>query len=382
MIRIFVGILCLSCYYTLFPQSGIHNFGNLQLHHKGHVGFHTHFINDGSFDRNLGLIGFYEADERLLISGAFSPTFFNFEVAVEDNLYLEVPVNIENSLHFIYGDIISARNSKSIYAKFKEQSYYQGESNHTKIDGYVAVEGQKDFMFPVGQGENLKPLHIKFIDDIFLARCGYFMENPDYPRSLASDMDTSKRDLSLSAISKKEFWLLSTSGRIQLTLSWDSESNISASAIDIQSIVVAGWSKHEKIWVNLGNASFEGDLDKGQVTSNIFNANDYEYFCHGFLFNSKSNEPGNYALSPNGDGINDYFSLAIIDQSPNNDLKVFNRAGQLVYEKSNYKDEFRGMGNRNIFQNKNYLPEGVYFYLLELKDISKKYQGYFYLVTD
>ncbi|MEN8790027.1 MAG: gliding motility-associated C-terminal domain-containing protein [Flavobacteriaceae bacterium] len=355
--------------------------GNLKLHQKGSLGFHTDLINDGSFDRNLGLIGFYKADDGLLISGAFSPTFHNFEVAVEDHLYLEVPVYIENSLHFIYGSIISKRNNKSIYTKFKEQSNYQGESQLTKIDGYVAVEGQKDFLFPVGQGDFLKPLHLKFIDDLFFARCGYFKENPDFPRSLASEMDTSKRDPSLSAISNREFWHLSTSGRIQLTLSWDSESNISASAEDVSSIVVSGWSKHEKIWINLGNASFEGDLDQGRVTSNIFNANDFEYFSHGFLFNSKSNEPGNYALSPNGDGINDYFSLAIIDQSPNNDLKVYNRAGQLVFEKSNYKDEFRGIGNRNILIN-THLPDGVYFYLLELKDINKKYQGYFYLTTE
>ncbi|MGB5236988.1 MAG: gliding motility-associated C-terminal domain-containing protein [Flavobacteriaceae bacterium] len=375
-------LILLFVVQTSVSQSVVRNVGNLKLHQKGSLGFHTDLINDGSFDRNLGLIGFYKADDRLLISGAFSPTFHNFEVAVEDHLYLEVPVNIENSLHFIYGDIKSERSSKSIYSKFNHKSYYQGESDLTKIDGYVTVEGQKEFRFPVGQGENIKPLHIKFIDDNFLARCGYFMENPDFPHSLASDMDTSKRDPSLSAISSKEFWLLSTSGRIQLTLSWDSESNISESATEIQSIVVAGWSKHEKMWVNLGNASFQGDLAKGEVTSNIFNANDYEYFTHGFLFNSKSNEPGNYALSPNGDGINDFFTLAIIDQSPNNDLKVYNRAGQLVYEKSNYKDEFRGMGNRNIFRNKNSLPEGVYFYLLELKDINKKYQGYFYLVTD
>ena len=53
----------------------VHNFGNLQLHEKGLVGFHTGFINDGNFDDNLGLIGFYHGEESLSISGAFSPTF-------------------------------------------------------------------------------------------------------------------------------------------------------------------------------------------------------------------------------------------------------------------------------------------------------------------
>jgi gliding motility-associated-like protein len=360
----------------------VRNIGNLKLHQRGSLGFHTNLINDGAFDRNLGLIGFYKPDDKLIISGAFSPTFHNLEVAVEENLHLDVPVNIGNSVNFIYGHIISGRANKSVYSKFKDKSLYQGESDLSHFDGYVAAEGYKSFEFPVGQHNKIKPLEIKFIDDVFLAKCAYFLENPDFPQSLASEMDTAKRDPSLAAISNREFWLLSTSGRVQLTIGWDDTSNIAASAVDLVSIVVAGWSKHEKIWVNLGNASYQGDLSQGQVTSNIFNANDHEYFTLGFLFNSKSNEPGNYAISPNGDGINDNFTLSIIDQSPNNEFKVFNRAGQLVFEKSNYKDEFRGMGNRNIFQNKNSLPEGVYFYLLELKDIKKQYQGYFYLTGE
>ena len=79
----------------------IHNYGNLQLHNKGLLGFHTDFVNDSGFDKNLGLIGFYQQDRKLSISGAFSPSFYDFEVAVENDLYLDVSINIDNSLSFI-----------------------------------------------------------------------------------------------------------------------------------------------------------------------------------------------------------------------------------------------------------------------------------------
>ncbi len=341
MIRKLAHFLLLCFCTGLFAQSGIHNFGNLQLHQKGMLGFHTDFSNDGSFDKNLGLIGFYKPDNRLKISGAFSPTFFDFEMAVENDLQLDIPININNSLRIIYGNIQSGRDSKSIYLKFNENSYYEGILDNSKIDGYVAVEKQKEFRFPIGQGENLKPLEIKFVDDVFLAKCAYFKESAHMSANLITDISIEKKDLSLAGIHTGEFWYLGTSGRVQLTLAWNEDSKLNHYAKEIENITVAGWSRTNKIWENLGNSIIEGDFTRGTVMSNIYNANDYEIFTIGFLQGMDHADPGNYALTPNGDGINDSFKLAIIDQSPNNELRIYNRAGLLVFEKKNYRNEFK-----------------------------------------
>lgn len=382
MIRLFLSILGVTCCCSLFPQSGIHNLGNLQLHQKGHLGFHSDFINDGSFENNLGLVGFYNNEENLNISGAFSPSFYDFELAVEDDLHLDIPININNSMRLIYGNIQSGRDSKSIYPKFTENSYYEGVLDNSKVDGYVAVEKQREFRFPVGHGKELKPLEIKFIDDVFLAKCAYFGESPDLSKSLSTDIAIDKYDISLAGIHKGEFWYLRTSGRVQISLIWNEDSNLNHYTQEIEKITVAGWSKTNNMWENLGNSLFEGDFTSGMVMSNIFNANDYEIYTFGFLQGMDHADPGNYALTPNGDGINDSFKLAIIDQSPNNELQIYNRAGLLVFEKKNYRNEFKGIGNRNIVLSKNPLPKGVYFYLLDLKDLNRSYQGYFYLATE
>ena len=373
--RFFILLFLLS--QTLIGQA-VHNFGNLQLHDKGLVGFHTGFINDGSFDENLGLIGFYHSDESLMISGAFSPTFHDFETAVEGDLHLEVPITINNSLNFIYGNIKSDRNNKNVYTRISENTICEGELDLAKIDGQAAILGQKIFSFPIGDNNTLRPLAIKFIDGPFLAKCAYFFENPDFPQSFSKGFDTSLKDVNMVSIHANEFWNVTTSGMIQVTLNWNSKSEMISKAQKIESITVAGWSKNEGQWVNLGNLNHEGTIDQGWVTSDTFNANDYEIFTFGFLLNQNASSH-NYAMSPNGDGTNDNLTLNLIDKYPTNNIVIFNREGRLVYEKADYKNEFDGTANKNIGQIEKNLPEGVYFYVLEVKEHNLKFQGYIYL---
>lgn len=373
-----LSILFLISQYVI-GQQAIHNFGNLQLHKSGSMGFHSDFINDASFDNNLGLVGFYHNENNLLISGTSSPTFHDFEMAIEKDLYIDISIGIDNSLNFIYGNIISSRNKRNVYLKLTENAIYDGEMNLSKIDGHVAVEGQKKFSFPVGHGNILRPLTISFVDGDFFAKCEYYHENPNLPDSFSTGFAFNSRDITLGSIHSYEFWKLNTSGMVQVSLNWSEENSLSSSIKNPEHIMITGWNKKNKQWDNLGNANYEGSTEQGSVTSNPFNANDYEVFTLGFLLDSRANEPGNYGLTPNGDGINDYFTLKILEQSNENELKIFNRAGRLVYEKSNYVNEFNGKANKKMNKVNQQLPSGVYFYILEIKSHNLKYQGYIYL---
>jgi gliding motility-associated-like protein len=77
------------------------------------------------------------------------------------------------------------------------------------------------------------------------------------------------------------------------------------------------------------------------------------------------------AVSPNGNGLNDIFYLEGIECYPNNNVKIFNRWGVLVFETDNYDNAnnvFRGIsdGRATIGKNKG-LPSGDYFYILEYR---------------
>jgi gliding motility-associated-like protein len=66
-------------------------------------------------------------------------------------------------------------------------------------------------------------------------------------------------------------------------------------------------------------------------------------------------------FTPNGDAVNDIFEIIGVTQFPNNKLSIFNRWGNLVYEKSQYLNEWDG---RNFNDGKP-LPDGGYFYIFE-----------------
>ena len=68
-------------------------------------------------------------------------------------------------------------------------------------------------------------------------------------------------------------------------------------------------------------------------------------------------------LTPNNDGSNDSYVILGIDQYPDNDFKVFNRWGNLVYEKSNYLNEWQGTNT-----NGEDLPDGTYYVVFVSQD--------------
>lgn len=91
-----------------------------------------------------------------------------------------------------------------------------------------------------------------------------------------------------------------------------------------------------------------------------------------------SGRAGNF-MTPNGDGINDFFTIANADLMEGNCILILNRWGNVVYESSQYRNEFNGYTNEG-----KKLNDGVYFYLF-YKDCVKKdkitYQGFFHLFS-
>ncbi len=61
-------------------------------------------------------------------------------------------------------------------------------------------------------------------------------------------------------------------------------------------------------------------------------------------------------LTPNGDGFNDIYFIRGLEKYRSNDFKVFNRWGNVVYEKTNYNQDWRGQNS-----NGEELPDGTYF---------------------
>ena len=84
------------------------------------------------------------------------------------------------------------------------------------------------------------------------------------------------------------------------------------------------------------------------------------------------------AFSPNGDGFNDTWEIKGLENYIRTKLTIYNRWEIKVYEKTNYQNDWDGSSYIGGFGGSNTLPDGVYFYILELDD-QKPITGYIYL---
>jgi mucin-2 len=87
-------------------------------------------------------------------------------------------------------------------------------------------------------------------------------------------------------------------------------------------------------------------------------------------------------FSPNGDGINDGFTIRNLRELyPNFRLEIYNRYGNLLYKGNNFIPDWDGTTTEGgLKMGGNQVPVGVYFYILEFNDgIRKAVQGRVYL---
>jgi gliding motility-associated-like protein len=85
-------------------------------------------------------------------------------------------------------------------------------------------------------------------------------------------------------------------------------------------------------------------------------------------------------VSPNNDGMNDFFKITCLEHFPQNLVRIYNRAGVMVWEQEGYdiftEKRFEGISNRGLSILGTELPIGTYFYVIEKNDGSKAKVGY------
>ena len=65
-----------------------------------------------------------------------------------------------------------------------------------------------------------------------------------------------------------------------------------------------------------------------------------------------------HVFTPNGDGINETLTFSLLEVYPNSTLQVYNRWGKLIFESSDYKNDWDGEDYK----------AGTYFYVLDIND--------------
>jgi len=75
-------------------------------------------------------------------------------------------------------------------------------------------------------------------------------------------------------------------------------------------------------------------------------------------------------ITPNGDGINDELVFLFLDYYPDNNLSVYNRWGNLIYEQAHYTNNW----------NAKEFSDGTYYYVLTIQGREEAVRGFFELI--
>ncbi len=382
----FITLLLCIFSATLMSQQAFHNFGNVQIHDQGQVGFHLDLINDGTFDQNVGFTGFYNPNGILTVSGNNRPIFHDVEINVSDDLFLEVAMGVSNFQEFVAGYVQTPRATPLVSLDYLNDAPYLGENDDRFVDGYASMTGQLDFTFPIGDDFRLRPMRIEDQAANNTARGAYFFEDPNSPNFFSQNFDTQSFEALLFGISIFEFWDLNGDTETQVTLTWDDNSNIPSLVDDLADLRVVGWDENTGEWINLGNTAISGNIDNGEITSEPFIPDDYIVLTFG---SSNRILDGDFeiftAISPNGDNLNDTFKIQGLVQFPDNEVSIYNRWGVLVYQQKAYHEVqdtpqgFRGISDgRATIAKGEELPVGTYYYVLNISG-EKSRAGYLYI---
>jgi gliding motility-associated-like protein len=364
------------------------------LINDGELYMYSHYNNDGivsftpgtktGITRMRGLKGYQD------ISGSVPMDWNNVEwnnTKAQPAFHLSNEVRIFGKADFKQG-IVDDDNYNGLVV-FESMASHINVADASHVDGYVRKNGNEAFLFPIGDGGQYRYAGISApgnAGDAFTGK--YFLEDSNtlYPHSNKAGV--------IKEIDDKEYWTVDkTAGNdnIFLTLSWDEDttpSNIYGTPYD--EIHIVRWDAAQNLWVDEGGAA---NPDTKEVTMVIDPLKEYGVFtlarvkvedilpCGGkgvVVYN---------AVSPNDDGLNDYFNIEGIQNCTNNTVEIYNRWGVKVYETKAYNTNgnvFRGFSEGRVTINKNEkLPDGTYFYIINFLDgasgKNSKKAGYLYI---
>ena len=367
------GVLVISENTQFSTIERFENQSGGSFYNNGEAFIYSHFNNDGIVDYNqeTGLTRFI-GNEAQKLEGDQVSYFYNI---LFDNSSLSAPFqlsgqfDISGDADFSQGIVDNDNFGGGI--NFAENGSHLNTSDNSHVDGNVFKTGATAFTFPVGDGGFYRMAAMSnplSPTSAYRAKFYYDDSNMLYPHRL--------RESIIKEADDQEYWVVEKETNndedVLITLSWDDKTTPQAmkDAAEQGGLTIVGWDETSNMWKNEGGAI---DKDNQTVTTAV---RGYGVFTFGRLDKDLAVpcELVIYnAITPNGDGINDFL---FIDQGGANcarklHVQVFNRWGVKVFESEDYGvngDVFNGFSSgRLTISDSNQLPSGTYYYILNFE---------------
>ena len=95
------------------------------------------------------------------------------------------------------------------------------------------------------------------------------------------------------------------------------------------------------------------------------------------VYDSEVTYPNGF--SPNGDGINDHLEFTGLEKYPGSQLAIYTRSGLLIYENTDYQNNWDGKNTSKALNALESVPTGTYYYVLKLGGTNRILKGFIYI---
>jgi hypothetical protein len=215
------------------------------------------FYNEGTFLERNGQIILSGTVPQYYYSAVGEYNIYNLTVNNTAGVYLDMPMNIVNSLTLTNGIIYS---SSANLLTINHNATVTGASNTSYVNGPVKKIGNAAFTFPVGKSNMYRALSISapsLDTDEYTAEFFYISPDPTYDRTSHAG--------SLDHISDVEYWNLDRgagASTVNVTLTWNASSG---GVDDLVSLRIAQWDG--LAWQDNGNGGTTGTTAAGTIVT-------------------------------------------------------------------------------------------------------------------
>lgn len=337
----------------------------------GEFQFYKNYNNDGLFTHTTNQTTGYtvfQGNQLQLISGSQPSKHFD---VLFHNTATQYPFNLDSDMiidgtgNFRNG-IVKINKDAGGKMLFGNGASQMNASDKSYAEGIVEKQGNNAFVFPIGKSGYYRLAGISApANETHLYQGEYFQEdtNEKYPHKDRTGI--------IEVVDNKEYWTIEqasgANGSVIVTLSWHDQTT-PAEFRGSNDLHIVRWDANQNLWVDEG-----GIVDMGnQTVTSPVEVEGFGIFTLGKI-KEKFLNPGDVVIyqgvTPDGDGINDYFIIDNINYFANNSVAIYNRWGRKVYETKSYDSKgnvFKGVAEGvGVVGSGEKLPTGTYYYVVE-----------------
>lgn len=336
--------------------------------------FYGHYQNEGLFSYTTNSTTGYVVFEGLMgglqnISGASPSSFYDVlfnKAGGEHAFHLTNDIENAGTVNLTNGVVWMDKENGGAFV-FLKGAKHINTSDRSHVNGEVSKKGNNNFKYPIGDKGYYRFAGIAAPaqeSDMYTGE--YFLDstNNKYPHFSRTGV--------LAAIDDNEYWVINksetTNNSVIVSLSWDTRTTPASFTANPDLLRVVRWDEKQKLWVDEGGLINHAE----QTVTTPINVEGFGVFTLGIVKPPLVN-PGEVVIyngvTPDNDGMNDYFIIDNINYFPNNNVTIYNRWGRKIYETTSYDSNgnvFKGYAEGKGIVNKGEkLPSGTYYYVVE-----------------